>query len=106
MTNKGDEAASPLAYLKLGFKGIGVGVFGTSGRDTGNIEYRIDQGDWQTQEHFTQWSPGLHLPWAKMLASELTDGTHELELRVSQTADARSKGHAIRIIHFLINEPR
>ena len=92
--------------MKLAFKGIGVGIFIAAGPDTGNIEYRVDQGDWQTQELFTQWSPGLHLPWARMLASELTDGTHELELRVSQTADALSKGNAIRIIHFLINEPR
>ncbi len=99
-------AEEPGATMKIVFKGIGVGIFVAAGPDTGNIEYRIDQGDWQTQELFTQWSPGLHLPWAKMLASDLTDGTHELELRVSQTSDARSLGHAIRIIHFLVNEPR
>ena len=98
-------AEAPDATAKLAFEGIGIGIFITSGPDTGNIEYRIDLGDWQKQELFTQWSPGLHLPWAKMLASELPNGAHELELRVSQTADARSKGNAIRIIHFLINNP-
>ena len=65
----------------------------------------VDENAWQNQTLFTQWSPGLHLPWAKMLASELPVGDHTLELRVSQQADERSKGHAIRIIHFLINDP-
>ena len=86
--------------------GIGIGIFIAAGPDTGDIEYRIDRGDWHKQELFTQWSPNLHLPWAKMLASELTNGTHELELRVSQEADERSKGHSIRITHFLVNEPK
>ena len=98
-------AEAPDATATLAFEGIGIGIFITAGPDTGNIEYRIDLGDWQKQELFTQWSPGLHLPWAKMLASELPNGAHEVELRVSQTADARSKGNAIRIIHFLINNP-
>jgi len=99
-------AEEPGATMKLVFNGIGIGLFITAGPDTGNIEYRIDQGGWQKQELFTQWSTSLHLPWAKMLASQLTQGTHELELRVSQDADERSKGHAIRIIHFLVNETR
>ena len=93
------------ATLKLTFKGIGIGIFIASGPDTGNIDYRIDQGEWHKQELFTQWSPGLHLPWAKMLASELADGTHELEMRVSEKSDERSQGQAIRIIHFLLNDP-
>ncbi|MEQ1829673.1 MAG: SGNH/GDSL hydrolase family protein, partial [Pirellula sp.] len=93
------------ATMKLKFKGRGIGVFIASGPDTGNIDYRIDQGEWRTKELFTQWSRGLHLPWAIMLASELKDGSHELELRVSQKSDERSIGHAIRIIHFLMNDP-
>ena len=99
-------ADSAGATLTLKFKGRGVGVFVAAGPDTGRVEYRIDGGDWQKQELFTQWSAGLHLPWAKMLAAELSEGAHELELRVSQDADDRSQGHAVRIIHFLINEPR
>ena len=91
------------AKLKFKFTGTGVGLFVASGPDTGVVEYRIDQGNWQTKELFTQWSPQLHLPWAKLLASELPEGEHVLELRVSNATDARSKGHAIRIIHLLVN---
>ncbi len=98
-------AEAPGATVKLAFEGIGIGIFIAAGPDTGNLEYRLDKGDWQKQELFTEWSAGLHLPWAKMLASELPVGPHELELRVSETADARSKGNSIRIVHFLINNP-
>ena len=97
-----EESGATMLYS---FSGTGIGLFIAAGPDTGNIEYRIDQGDWRTQELFTEWSSGLHLPWAKMLASELKDGEHQLELRVSPTSDSRSKGHAIRIIHFLVNDP-
>jgi len=96
-------AEQPGATMTLKFSGVGVGVFVAAGPDTGTIEYRVDQGDWQQQELFTQWSPSLHLPWAKMLVGDLVEGDHELELRVSNQADAKSLGHAIRIIHFLIN---
>ena len=34
------------------------------------------------------------------------DGTHEIEMRVSEDADDRSQGHVVRIIHFLINGPK
>ncbi len=97
-------AEEPGATLKLSFNGIGVGIFITAGPDTGDLEYRVDQGEWQTMQLFTQWSSGLHLPWAKMLAADLVAGPHDLEMRVSPSADARSQGHAIRIIHFLVNQ--
>ncbi len=93
----------PGALLTLPFTGNGIGVFVASGPDTGNIEFRIDEGEWETKELFTQWSPALHLPWAKMLATGLSDAPHRLELRISPSTDSRSKGHAIRIIHFLVN---
>lgn len=91
------------ADLTFDFQGTAVGVFVAAGPDTGNLDFRIDRGDWKTQELFTKWSSGLHLPWAKMLASELSDGRHQLQLKVSPTADQRSKGHAIRIVYLLVN---
>ncbi len=88
---------------RLKFVGRGIGVFVAAGPDTGNLEFRIDDGDWQRLELFTQWSPTLYLPWAKMLASELDPGPHEIELRVAPDSDPRSSGTAIHISHFLIN---
>jgi sialidase-1 len=91
------------ATLKFKFSGTGVGLFVASGPDTGTVEFRVDQGEWQTQELFTQWSPQLHLPWAKMLASEVPAGDHVLEMKVANVADPKSKGHAIRVVYLLVN---
>jgi len=98
-------ANTPGSTMKLSFKGIGIGVFVAAGPDTGTIEYRVDQGKWQKRSLFTQWSSGLHLPWAIMLSSELTEGKHDLEIKISDEAGGMSQGHAIRIIHFLVNGP-
>jgi sialidase-1 len=91
------------AILKFKFNGTGVGLFVASGPDTGAVEFRIDNGEWHNQELFTLWSPQLHLPWAKMLASELPSADHIVEIRAGKSADPKSKGHAIRVIHFLVN---
>lgn len=96
-------AETPGATMKLKFSGIGIGVFVASGPDAGNLEFRIDDQAWETCGLFTQWSPSLHLPWAKMLSASLEPGQHELELRIAADADGRSQGHAVRIIHFLVN---
>lgn len=93
----------PGKILTTPFHGTGIGVFVTSGPDTGTLEYRIDGGEWKTCELYTIWSSQLHLPWAKMLAAELPNDSHQLQLRVGEKSDERSKGHAVRIIHFLVN---
>ena len=66
-------------------------------------EFRIDGGPPRTRNLFTQWSSRLHLPWAQVLAADLPPGQHEMELGVASSADPDSKGHAVRIIHFLAN---
>ncbi len=91
------------ATLKFKFVGTGIGLFVASGPDTGNVEFRIDNGEWHREELFTIWSPQLHLPWAKLLASELSPEEHRLELKVADMADPMSKGHAIRVIFLLVN---
>ncbi len=96
-------AETPGATMKLKFSGVGIGVFVASGPDAGNLEFRVDDQAWETCDLFTQWSPALHLPWAKMLSACLEAGPHELELRIAEDADGRSQGHAVRIIHFLVN---
>ncbi|WP_397568167.1 GDSL-type esterase/lipase family protein [Schlesneria sp. T3-172] len=96
-------AEEPGATFKFKFRGTGVGVFVASGPDTGAVEFRVDGGNWKTQELFTQWSPQLHLPWAKMLAAELDSGDHVLELKVAPGSNPASKGSAVRIIHLLVN---
>ncbi len=96
-------AEQPGATCRLTFRGTAAGVFVASGPDAGMLEYRVDGGPWEARDLFTQWSPRLHLPWAQMLAVNRPRGEHALELRVSARAHPQSRGHAVRILHFLVN---
>jgi sialidase-1 len=97
------EGATPGAVARLDFEGSAAGLFVVAGPDTGQIEYRVDGGPWQMRELFTQWSSGLHLPWAVVLAAGLPEGHHALEWRVAGNHDPRSTGSVVRIVHFLVN---
>lgn len=96
-------AETPGATFRLPFEGTGAGVFVAAGPDTGIVEFRVDGGEWRTRDLFTQWSPQLHLPWAQVLVADLPPGKHELEVRVSETSNARSRGRSVRILHLLAN---
>jgi len=96
-------AEHPGPVLRLAFAGTAVGVFVASGPDAGAIEFRVDGGAMETRDLFTPWSRSLHLPWAQVLAAGLPPGHHDLEMRVAEGAHPESRGHAVRIVHFLIN---
>ncbi len=96
-------AEQPGAALYLDFEGTAVGIFVAAGPDAGTVEFRVDDSPTATRNLFTPWSAGLHLPWAQVLAADLPPGKHRLHLRVAPAAAPKSKGHAVRIIHFLTN---
>ncbi len=98
-------ADEPDAELHFQFHGKAVGIFVAAGPDAGIVEYSIDGTPFQERDLFTQWSRGLHLPWAYVLATDLDSGSHELVLRISAHKNEKSRGHAVRIAHFLVNGP-
>jgi sialidase-1 len=93
------------AKLRYPFKGTAIGLFVLSGPDAGLIEWRIDDGKFQTVDLHTQWSKSVHLPWVVLLNPQLPNGEHVLEIRVAGAKNSGSSGHAVRIVHFLVNEP-
>ena len=93
----------PGSTLTLKFAGMAVGIFVAAGPDAGTVEYSVDGGAFTLKNLYTPWSGGLHLPWAQMLNADLAPDRHELVLRVAWGADPNSNGHAVRIIHFLVN---
>ncbi len=95
---------TPGAALKISFKGNAIGIAIASGSDAGIITYSIDGGPEQRKDLFTQWSSWLHLPWYLMLGSNLKDGSHTLEIKISDQKNDKSKGHACRIVYFLLNK--
>ena len=96
-------AEKPGATLKLAFTGTAVGLLEVAGFDVGVIEFSIDGGPFRRLDQFTQWSGGLHIPWAYLLDAGLEPGPHELTLRTTDAKNPKSLGHACRIVRFLAN---
>jgi sialidase-1 len=94
---------NPGSSLSLPFHGKTIGILVTAGPDAGQIEYSIDGGEFRVLDLFTRWSRGLHLPWSHVLASELKDEPHRLDLRIGTKHHKASRDHAVRIAYFLTN---
>ncbi len=89
--------------LEFKFSGNVVGIAVAAGPDSGTIEYRIDEEDWQKQDLLTKWSSSLHLPWYYTLASGLSDSEHTLQIRITAEKNPQSTGTACRIRYFYVN---
>ncbi|MBO9594356.1 MAG: SGNH/GDSL hydrolase family protein [Niabella sp.] len=97
------EGTTAGAVTRLSFRGSAVGIAVVSGPDAGMIRYSIDDGPEQTLDLYTQWSKGLHLPWYLLLGDGLKKGTHHLDITIADQQHPQSKGHAVRIVYFLVN---
>lgn len=89
--------------LSLDFNGNAIGIAVVSGPDAGILTYSIDGKPAQQIDLYTKWSKSLHLPWYLLLDSDLTSGSHQLQLKISGTKNENSKGNSARIAHFLVN---
>ena len=97
-------AEAPGASLQFSFIGTAVGICIASGPDAGRIQYSIDGGPVKTVELYTKWSGGLHLPWYLILDDNLKNKKHQITITIAEDAHEKSKGHACRILHFLVNQ--
>ena len=82
----------PGAAATVRFDGTAVGVYVLAGPDAGQLEFRIDEGEWQAAELYHRFSKGLHYPRTVVLACGLPATTHTLEFRVGTTQHADSRG--------------
>ncbi|MEN8248793.1 MAG: SGNH/GDSL hydrolase family protein [Bacteroidota bacterium] len=89
--------------IKFKFEGNAAGIAIAAGPDAGIIEYRIDSNPWEEKDLFTPWSSYLHLPWYYTLASDLKQGKHILQIRVSKEKNPASVGNFCRIRYFFVN---
>lgn len=97
------EGLKPGSSFVIDFQGPVIGIATLAGPDAGILDYWIDGKEFPAIDLFTKWSRNLHLPWYQILADELDHGKHKLEVKVSQKNNDFSKGHAIRIVNFLVN---
>ena len=93
----------PGAEFEFSFNGTGAGLFIAAGPDAGRIEHSVDGGAWRTTDTFTQWSTGLHLPWAIILDDGLKPGSHTVKVRIAAGHDAKGTGTTLRVFHLLLN---
>jgi hypothetical protein len=93
----------PGAGLSLEFDGTAVGAWVLAGPDAGQLQVRIDGGDWKTMELFHGYSSGLHYPRTVMFATDLKRGPHTVEVQVGNEHHQSSHGHAARILAFVAN---
>ncbi|MFT5189407.1 MAG: pimeloyl-ACP methyl ester carboxylesterase/lysophospholipase L1-like esterase [Verrucomicrobiales bacterium] len=95
------STTTPGEILTLGFEGVAVGAYVLAGPDAGVAEVSIDGGAWNKVSLYHRFSKGLHYPRTVMFATDLAQGKHTLQLKVS--ADAEHKGTAMRILQFVAN---
>ena len=94
------ESVEENASLRLEFEGKAIGIFCVSGPAAGVLEYTIDGKAYKPLEMYTEWSSFLYIPWVYMLATELSDGRHVLNIRVKH---GQGKGTECQIRNFVVN---
>lgn len=90
------------AKLTLDFTGKAIGIFCVSGPRAATLEYSVDGSPFKKLDTNTQWSKALYIPWLFMLESNLKDGAHKLELRISD--DKNGQGYECCIRNFVVNK--
>ena len=93
----------PGAEFEFSFDGTGAGLFITAGPDAGRIEFSLDGASYRTIDPFTEWSAGLHLPWAVILDDGLQAGHHTAKVRIAAGHNPKATGTALRVFHLLLN---
>lgn len=94
----------PGATLTLPFEGKAIGLCLVSGPDAGILSWSVDNGPFRRTDLFTPWSAQLHLPWYILLSGSLKNKRHLLRLRMEGEHHPGSRGHACRIVYFLVNQ--
>jgi len=96
-------AEQPGATLTLEFNGALIGISAIAGMDAGVLECQIDDGEPSSIDLFDHYCAKFHRPVCRMFAEGLAPGTHVLTLRMVEEKNAKSLGHAARILKFVAN---
>lgn len=98
-------STEPGSELTLPLKGTAVGIAVVAGPDAGIISYSIDNGAYKELDLLTQYYSWIHLGVYYMLGDNLGNGNHTLKIKISNSKNNVSKGHACRIVNFFVNKP-
>jgi hypothetical protein len=93
----------PGAELTLPFSGTAIGAYVLAGPDAGTVTASIDGGEPKTVDLYHHFSRNLHYPRTVMFDADLEEGEHTLRLRIAESKNVDSRGHAVRILKFAAN---
>ncbi len=99
------STVSPGALLSLDFIGTAVGAWVLAGPDAAVLEFRMDDGPWESRDLLHRWSRDLHYPRVVLFGVGLSSGRHRLEIRVA-APPRPERGSAVRILDFAVNGPK
>jgi sialidase-1 len=95
---------TPGASFDLSFRGRSVGIAVVAGPDAGIIKFSIDGHGERQLDTFNRYSKSLHLPQYFLLGDDLKKGHHVLQVKIADNHNEQSKGTALRIAYFLVNQ--
>ncbi|MBQ2729450.1 MAG: hypothetical protein IJF69_01605 [Clostridia bacterium] len=96
------ESIVPGAELEFKFTGIRLGLYWMMAKDSGDIEYSVDGGEWKHVSSWDFYCKNFNRAHRIMLTDDLERNEHKLKLRVSSYKEEESEGNAIRIGAFLV----
>ncbi len=90
--------------MTLEFVGSTIGIVALVGADAGKIEYSIDGGEFKEYDLFMNYGLSQYLPRYFTLATDLDHKKrHTLTIRLADSPNPKSKGHACYIARFFVN---
>jgi pimeloyl-ACP methyl ester carboxylesterase/lysophospholipase L1-like esterase len=92
------HATVPGATLAYEFEGTGTALYVLAGPDAGVVEFRVDDGRFESRDLFHAFSKGLHYPRTVMLRDDLPPGRHRVTVRVGAEHGVGSSGSAVRVV--------
>ncbi len=93
--NKGEE-------ISFNFKGSILGIYYTIEKDSGILEYCIDNGEWKEFSTWDEYALRFNRACATVFTDSLEDKVHSVTVRNPMKKDEKSEGYYIRIGAFMI----
>ena len=91
----------PGAEVEVDFYGSAIGIYCTTEKDSGILEYSIDGGEWVKVSTWDNYCLSFNRAHNYIFDSDLEKKTHKLVVRVCEEKDEDSEGTYIRIGAFL-----
>jgi lysophospholipase L1-like esterase len=98
------SASQPGTELRVPFNGDAIGLYWLIAPDSGDIEWRIDDGPWKRASSWDKYALSFTRANYAILSDTLSPGRHNLTLRLLSDKNPESSGTFVRIGAVLVHE--